>query len=198
MSKKNKEKNKKVVVETVDGLYYNNNVDKILNYVLIGLCLLCLLSLVIPVIHIWYPISDNPNYRTYLLNGFQLMFGGQIEQNIVTSTSHKYPLESISIVRAIIAYATALIGFAGAFFVLSVDNMKNKKFFYLIRSMFFIASTILFALLCNHVVTEIKNATGALIRHNEFTFYGIILIVVMGVSSLISLYQSVCTKIVKK
>ena len=53
-----------IVEEEVKGLPYDKLIKTILDYIVLGLSVICLLSLAIPVIRTWYPLSNNPTYGT--------------------------------------------------------------------------------------------------------------------------------------
>ena len=195
MSKRKKEEI--IVKEEVKGLPYNKLIKTILDYVVLGLSVICLLSLVIPVIRTWYPLSNNPTYTNFFIPGYAFVFGAKL--NDVGSENSKRILTVLFNTRYFLSYLFVVLGSISVGLGYLKNVKKYKKFLRLFSALLFAAA---FALVFNYnadLLKELRNYKGIsnTIKEIEFTVYGIIHLVSLGLGSIVMFYQANCEEFVK-
>lgn len=197
MASKKRKKEEAIVVEAVNGLPYTNLIKRVLDYVVLGLCLVCLLSLVIPILRMWYPLPNKPTYTNYFVPGFSFIFGNEIDYNISETTTRTLTLKFN--VRYFLSYLSILIsaGFVGLGYLKNLS--KYKKFFRLASAVLFATAFALIFTYNKELYTVVRNYSGIsnLIKEIEFTWYGIVHLVSLALGTLVMFYQACCEKIVK-
>lgn len=195
MSKRKKEEI--IVKEEVKGLPYNKLIKTILDYVVLGLSVICLLSLVIPVIRTWYPLSNNPTYTNFFIPGYAFVFGAKL--NDVGSENSKRILTVLFNTRYFLSYLFVVLGSISVGLGYLKNVKKYKKFLRLFSALLFAAA---FALVFNYnadLLKELRNYKGIsnTIKEIEFTIYGIIHLVSLCLGSIVMFYQANCEEFVK-
>lgn len=195
MSKRKKEEI--IVKEEVKGLPYNKLIKTILDYVVLGLSVICLLSLVIPVIRTWYPLSNNPTYTNFFIPGYAFVFGAKL--NDVGSENSKRILTVLFNTRYFLSYLFVVLGSISVGLGYLKNVKKYKKFLRLFSALLFAAA---FALVFNYnadLLKELRNYKGIsnTIKEIEFTVYGIIHLVSLCLGSIVMFYQANCEEFVK-
>jgi U3 small nucleolar ribonucleoprotein protein IMP4 len=84
------------------------NIKKILDYVVLGLCFLCLLSLLFPIIRFWRTLNDSI-YAEYFVSGYAFIFGGEIKD--VAKENSTNILEVKLNVRYLLAYIFTILSY---------------------------------------------------------------------------------------
>ena len=100
-----------IVEEEVKGLPYDKLIKTVLDYVVLGLSVICLLSLVIPVIRTWYPLSNNPTYTNFFIPGYAFIFGSKI-QDVGSETSTRILTVQFNL-RYFLSYMFIILGSVG-------------------------------------------------------------------------------------
>ena len=195
MSKRKKEEI--IVKEEVKGLPYNKLIKTILDYVVLGLSVICLLSLVIPVIRTWYPLSNNPTYTNFFIPGYAFVFGAKL--NDVGSENSKRILTVLFNTRYFLSYLFVVLGSISVGLGYLKNVKKYKKLLRLFSALLFAAA---FALVFNYnadLLKELRNYKGIsnTIKEIEFTIYGIIHLVSLCLGSIVMFYQANCEEFVK-
>ncbi len=197
-NKKRKQKQEVVMVEEVKGLPYSNLARKIMDYCVLGFCLITLLSLVVPVLRLWYPLSNNPVYTNFFTPGYAFIFGG-VFKNMGTGNTTSVLTVKFN-VRYFLSFLFIFLSSVSVGLGYIKGLKKNKKFLRLISSLLFAAA---FVLIFNYndelvkVLRSYKNISNT-IKNIEFTVYGIIHLVTLGLGTIVMFYQACCEKIVKK
>ena len=197
MANKKKKKQQEVIVEeAVKGLPYNESMKKILDFCVLGYCLISLISLVVPILRLWYPLSQNPVYTNFFVPGYSFIFGNKIANSGTNASS---TLTVKFNVRYLISYVSIVL----ACVMVGLTHLKKTKgygkFFKLIASLLFATA---FVLIVNYneelksVLKSYSNISNTF-KNIEFTVYGIIHLVSLGLGTLVLFYQSCCEKIVK-
>lgn len=186
-----------IVEEEVKGLPYDKLIKTILDCIVLGLSVICLLSLVIPVIRTWYPLSNNPTYTNFFIPGYAFIFGTEI-QDVGSETSKRILTVQFNL-RYFLSYMFIILGSAGVGLGYLKGTKKYKKFFRLVSALLFAAA---FALVFTYnaaLLKELRNYKGIsnTIKEIEFTVYGIIHLVSLGLGSIIMFYQANCEEFVK-
>lgn len=194
-----KKKSQPIVVD-IKGLPYSKKLDNILLYINVGIFVLCLLTLVLPIIRFWYPLTSNPVYSNFMVNGYYFIFGGKVSQFMPNDKSSSSYLTTVPVDVIWIAYLVLILAIAIYIIVVCHKNAVFKKIGYLISSLCCAASASLFAMGAEVSLKAFKNISGIsnTIRNVEFSFFGILFIVLLAISFLLQLYQASCIKIVKK
>ena len=195
MSKRKQEKI--IVEEEVKGLPYNKFIKTVLDFVVLGLSVICLLSLVIPVIRTWYPLSNNPTYTNFFIPGYAFIFGAEI-QDVGSETSKRFLTVQFNL-RYFLSYIFIILGSAGVGLGYLKGTKKYKKFFRLVSALLFAAAFALVFTYNADLLKELRNYKGIsnTIKEIEFTVYGIIHLVSLGLGSIVMFYQANCEEFVK-
>lgn len=195
MSKRKKEEI--IVNEEVKGLPYNKLIKTILDYVVLGLSVICLLSLVIPVIRTWYPLPNNPTYTNFFIPGYAFVFGAEL--NDVGSENSKRILTVLFNTRYFLSYLFVVLGSISVGLGYLKNVKKYKKFLRLFSALLFAAAFALIFTYNADLLKELRNYKGIsnTIKEIEFTVYGIIHLVSLGVGTVIMFYQANCEEFVK-
>ena len=186
-----------IVKEEVKGLPYDKLIKTVLDYVVLGLSVICLLSLVIPVIRTWYPLSNNPTYTNFFIPGYAFVFGAKL--NDVGSENSKRILTVLFNTRYFLSYLFVVLGSISVGLGYLKNVKKYKKFLRLFSALLFAAA---FALVFNYnadLLKELRNYKGIsnTIKEIEFTVYGIIHLVSLCLGSIVMFYQANCEEFVK-
>lgn len=193
-----KRKQEVVMVEEVKGLPYNDLTKKILDWFTIVVCIITLLSLAVPVLRLWYPLSDNPVYTNFFAPGYAFIFGG-VFKNMGTGNTTSVLTVKFN-VRYFLSFLFIFLSSVCVAFGYIKGLKKNKKFLRLISSLLFAAA---FVLIFNYndelvkVLRSYKNISNT-IKNIEFTVYGIVHLVALCLGTIVTFYQACCEKIVKK
>jgi hypothetical protein len=189
-----KRKNEEQLMEEIKGLPYSDNIKKILDYVVLGLCFLCLLSLLFPIIRFWRTLSDSL-YAEYFVSGYAFIFGGEIKD--VAKENSSNVLEVTMNVRYLLTYIFTILscGVVGLGYL--QKTKKYKKFLRLISSLLFVVAFVLIFNYNSELLSIVRNTGSNYIREVAFTFYGIVFLVSLALGALVMLYQACCEKIVK-
>ncbi len=189
-------KEEEIIVE-VQGLPFSNNIEKIINYVVLGLCLLTLVTMFLPVIHTSYTLSTGTVYRSYLVSGFHLIIPSEVAQNIEVTTTKKYPLMTFTSWQMILSYALTLLSMGVAAFNLLNNEFKHKKMFYLLEAVLFGVAVAVFATSLPSIYDTLRGISSNLIKEIKFAAFGILYIVFMSLCFLATFYEACAAKIVK-
>lgn len=186
-----------IVEEEVKGLPYNKFIKTVLDFVVLGLSVICLLSLVIPVIRTWYPLSNNPTYTNFFIPGYAFIFGAEI-QDVGSETSKRFLTVQFNL-RYFLSYIFIILGSAGVGLGYLKGTKKYKKFFRLVSALLFAAAFALVFTYNADLLKELRNYKGIsnTIKEIEFTVYGIIHLVSLGLGSIVMFYQANCEEFVK-
>lgn len=186
-----------IVEEEVKGLPYDKLIKTILDYVVLGLSVICLLSLAIPVIRTWYPLSNNPTYTNFFIPGYAFIFGEKI-QDVGSENSTRILTVQFNL-RYFLSYMFIILGSAGVGLGYLKGTKKYKKFFRLISALLFAAAFALVFTYNADLLKELRNYKGIsnTIKEIEFTVYGIIHLVSLGLGSIVMFYQANCEEFVK-
>ena len=186
-----------IVEEEVKGLPYDKLIKAILDYVVLGLSVICLLSLVIPVIRTWYPLSNNPTYTNFFIPGYAFIFGAKI-QDVGSETSTRILTVQFNL-RYFLSYMFIILGSVGVGLGYLKGTKKYKKFFRLVSALLFAAAFALVFTYNADLLKELRNYKGIsnTIKEIEFTVYGIIHLVSLGLGSIVMFYQANCEEFVK-
>lgn len=192
-----KRKQETQIMEEIKGLPYGNLARKIIDYAVLAFGIICILSLVIPVVRFWYPLSSNPTYTNFFTPGYAFIFGGKIK-DVGTETSTRVLTVKFN-VRYLIAYVSILLSCASIGLCYTKKFKGDKKFLRLISSIGFAVAFILIFNYNSTLVTILRGYSNVsnTIKEGAFTFYGWIFIVSLAVGSITMLYQACCEKIVK-
>lgn len=193
-----KRKQEVVMVEEVKGLPYNDLTKKILDWFTIVVCIITLLSLAVPIIRTWYPLSNNPTYTNFFVPGYAFVFGAKIKD--VGSEESKRILTVLFNVRYFLSFLFVFL--SSVCVALGYTNKlgKHKKFLRLVSALLFAGA---FAVIFNYndelikVLRSYKNISNT-IKNIEFTVYGIVHLVALCLGTIVTFYQGCCEKIVKK
>lgn len=193
-------KKSKTIVMDIKGLPYSKKVDNILMYINVGIFVLCLVTLILPIMRFWYPLTSNPVYSNFMVNGYYFILGGKVNQYMPNKNSSSSVLTTVPVTEVWVAYLLVLVAIILFVLVVCSKNDIFKKIGYLVSGFLCGVSGVLFSMSAETSLKAFKNITGIsnTIRNVEFTVFGIILIVILFVSFLIQLYQASCVKIVKK
>lgn len=186
-----------IVEEEVKGLPYSKSMKTILDFCVLGYCLISLLSLVIPVIRTWYPLSNNPTYTNFFVPGYAFIFGAEI-QDVGSETSKRILTVQFNL-RYFLSYMFIILGSAGVGLGYLKGAKKYKKFFRLVSALLFAAAFALVFTYNADLLKELRNYKGIsnTIKEIEFTVYGIIHLVSLGLGSIVMFYQANCEEFVK-
>ena len=186
-----------IVEEEVKGLPYDKSMKTILDFCVLGYCLISLLSLVIPVIRTWYPLPQNPTYTNFFIPGYTFIFGAEIQD--VGSEDSKRILTVQFNLRYFLSYMFIILGSAGVGLGYLKGTKKYKKFFRLVSALLFAAAFALVFTYNADLLKELRNYKGIsnTIKEIEFTVYGIIHLVSLGLGSIVMFYQANCEEFVK-
>jgi hypothetical protein len=181
-----------IVEEEVKGLPYDKLIKTVLDFVVLGLSVICLLSLVIPVIRTWYPLSNNPTYTNFFIPGYAFIFGAEI-QDVGSETSTRILTVQFNL-RYFLSYMFVILGSAGVGLGYLEGTKKYKKFFRLISALLFAAAFALVFTYNADLLKELRNYKGIsnTIKEIEFTVYGVIHLVSLGLGSIVMFYQANC------
>jgi len=194
----NKKRKQEVeLVEEIKGLPYNDLLAKIFDYILLGVGVLCLLSLVIPILRFWYPLGDNPAYTNFFAPGYGLVFGGTFKH--IGEKENSRVLTLLTNTRYLLSYIFIVVslGLVGCGYLKSLK--KYKKFLRLGTSFLLVAAFVLIVGYTDALVALVRSYKGITntIKNGAFTFYGIVFLVSMVIGAGVSFYQACCEKFVK-
>lgn len=186
-----------VIKEETKGLPYNKLIKTILDWTVVGLCVICLLSLAIPVIRTWYPLSNNPTYTNFFVPGYAFVFGAKI-QDVGSENSTRFLTVQFNL-RYFLSYLFIVLGSlcVGAGYV--KGTKKYKKFLRLFSALLFAAAFALVFIYNTELLKVLRNYKNVsnTIKEIEFTVYGIIHLVSLCLGSVIMFYQANCEDFVK-
>jgi hypothetical protein len=197
MANKKKKKQQEVIVEeAVKGLPYNETMKTILDFCVLGYCLISLISLVVPILRLWYPLSQNPVYTNFFAPGYSFIFGDKIANS---GTNESSTLTIKFNVRYFISYVSIVL----ACVMVGLTHLKKTKgygkFFKLIASILFATAFVLIVGYNEELMKVLKSYSkiSNTIKNIEFTVYGVTHLVSLGLGTVVLFYQACCEKIVK-
>ena len=195
-NKKNKKQKEVIVEEVVKGLPYSKSMKTILDFCVLGFCLISLISLVVPILRLWYPLSQNPVYTNFFVPGYSFIFGNKIA-NAGTNASSTLTIKFN--VRYFISYIAVVL----ACVMVGLTHLKKTKgygkFFKLIASLLLATAFVLIVSYNEELKSVLKSYSNVsnTFKNIEFTVYGVIHLVSLGLGTLVLFYQACCEKIVK-
>ena len=196
MANKKNKKQEVIVEEAVKGLPYNKLIKTILDYCALGFCLISLVSLVVPILRLWYPLSQNPVYTNFFAPGYSFIFGDKIANS---GTNESSVLTIKFNVRYLISYSAVLLASVMVGLTYLKKTKGYSKFLKLLASFLFATAFVLIVNYNESLKSVLKSYSGIsnTFKNIEFTAYGIIHLVSLCLGTLTMFYQACCENIVK-